>query len=116
MIGFGSPRAGTRKAHSDPMPDEEVRATKEALGWDPDAQFLVPDEVYAHCASRASSAAPRCRPSGSARFDAWAAANAELAAEWHDAWAGKPRAGLADALPVFDVRGRRSRRASPAAR
>ena len=48
VIGFGSPRAGTRNAHSDPMPDEQVRATKEALGWDPDAQFLIPDGVYEH--------------------------------------------------------------------
>ena len=25
VIGYGSPRAGTRNAHSDPMPDEQVR-------------------------------------------------------------------------------------------
>ena len=27
-----------------------MRLTKEAYGWDPDAQFLVPDEVLAHFA------------------------------------------------------------------
>ena len=32
VIGYGSPRAGTRKAHSDPFGAEAVRATKEALG------------------------------------------------------------------------------------
>ena len=96
MIGYGSPRAGTRNAHSDPMPDELVRATKEALGWDPDAQFLVPDEVYAHWREPVRRARRRgCRPSGRRASTRWAAANAELAAEWHDAWAGRPRPGFA---------------------
>ncbi len=62
VIGYGSPtRAGTRKAHSDPFGEEEVRATKEVLGWDPDAHFLVPDEVYAYyrdgCRERGAAAA-----------------------------------------------------------
>jgi transketolase len=100
VIGYGSPRAGTRAAHSDPMPDEQVRATKEALGWDPDAQFLVPDEVAAHFDQRARGA--EAQAAWQARFDAWAAGNAELASDWHDAWAGKPRAGFEAGLPVFE--------------
>ena len=45
-IGFGSPnRQGTQKAHGSPLGEDEVRLTKEAYGWDPDAHFLVPDEV-----------------------------------------------------------------------
>ena len=102
VIGFGSPRAGTRKAHSDPMPDEEVRATKEALGWDPDAHFLVPDEVYAHWREPCLERGAALQAEWNAQFHAWAVANPGLAGEWHDAWAGKPRAGVADALPVFD--------------
>jgi transketolase len=48
-IGYGSPnKQDTEKAHGSPLGEEEVRLTKEALGWDPDAQFLVPDEVLAH--------------------------------------------------------------------
>src|SRR4051812_24047778 len=100
VIGFGSPRAGTRNAHSDPMPDDDVRVTKEALGWDPDAFFLVPDEVAAQFDQRARGAAAQAE--WQARVNAWAAANPELAAEWNDAWAGRPRAGFAEALPVFD--------------
>jgi transketolase len=102
VIGFGSPRAGTRKAHSDPMPDEEVRATKEAFGWDPDVQFLVPEEVYAHWREPCLERGAALQQEWKKRFDVWAAASPELAAEWKDAWAGKPRAGVADALPVFD--------------
>ncbi|HET9851548.1 MAG TPA: transketolase [Candidatus Limnocylindrales bacterium] len=45
-IGYGSPnKQDTQKAHGSPLGPDEVRLTKEAYGWDPDAQFLVPDEV-----------------------------------------------------------------------
>ncbi len=45
-IGYGSPnRHDSQKAHGQPLGEEEVRLTKEAYGWDPDAHFLVPDEV-----------------------------------------------------------------------
>jgi len=48
-IGFGSPKkAGTSSAHGSPLGDAEVAATKSALGWEPDAKFLVPDEARTH--------------------------------------------------------------------
>jgi len=47
-IGFGSPnKQDTQKAHGAPLGPDEVRLTKEAYGWDPDAQFLVPDDAAA---------------------------------------------------------------------
>jgi transketolase len=49
-IAFGAPRAvDTAKSHGAPLGEDEVRATKEALGWDPDKHFYVPDEVREHC-------------------------------------------------------------------
>jgi len=110
VIGFASPRAGTRNAHSDPMPEDQVGATKEALGWDPDAQFLVPEAVVEHFDQRARGAEEQ--GAWQSRFDAWATRNPELAAEWRDAWAGRPRAGVADALPVFEAGGSISTRKS----
>jgi transketolase len=47
-IGYGSPLQDTSKAHGSPLGEENVRETKEFYGWDPDAQFLVPDEALAH--------------------------------------------------------------------
>jgi len=45
-IGFGSPnRQDTQKAHGAPLGEDEVRLTKLAYGWDPDANFLVPAEA-----------------------------------------------------------------------
>ncbi len=45
-IAFGSPnKQDTAGAHGAPLGEEEIRATKEAYGWDPDRQFYVPPEV-----------------------------------------------------------------------
>jgi transketolase len=46
VIGYGAPhKAGTAKAHSDPLGPDEVKAAKRAYGWPEDAQFRVPDGV-----------------------------------------------------------------------
>ena len=51
-IGFGSPnKQDSQKAHGSPLGEDEVRLTKEAYGWDPDAHFLVPDAVREHFAT-----------------------------------------------------------------
>ena len=48
-IGFGSPgRQDTAKAHGEPLGEEELRATKEALGWPAESPFFVPPEALAH--------------------------------------------------------------------
>lgn len=46
VIGYGSPnRAGTAKAHGEPLGVEEVRLTKERLGWPVEPLFYVPKEM-----------------------------------------------------------------------
>ena len=63
-IGFGSPnRQDTQKAHGQPLGADEVRLVKEAYGWDPDAQFLVPD--------KARELFRRAIPAGEAIAEAW---------------------------------------------
>jgi transketolase len=50
-IGYGSPhKHDSSEAHGEPLGVEEVRLTKQAYGWPPDAQFLVPDGVIEHLA------------------------------------------------------------------
>ncbi|WP_409433999.1 transketolase [Litorimonas sp. RW-G-Af-16] len=45
-IGKGAPtKAGTNKAHGAPLGDEEIAATKKALGWEY-GPFEVPEDVY----------------------------------------------------------------------
>lgn len=46
-IGKGAPhRQGTAKVHGEALGDEEIAATREAIGW-PYAPFEIPAEVYA---------------------------------------------------------------------
>ena len=46
-IGYGSPhKHDSYEAHGEPLGEAEVKLTKEAYGWPPDAKFLVPDGVY----------------------------------------------------------------------
>lgn len=45
VIGWGSPRAGSEKAHGEPLGEENVAKTKEAYGWPADKPFYVPDGV-----------------------------------------------------------------------
>jgi transketolase len=48
-IGYGAPhRQDTKEAHGEPLGTAEVRLAKQHYGWDPDAQFLVPDGVRGH--------------------------------------------------------------------
>ena len=45
VIGWGSPRAGSEKAHGEPLGAENVAKTKEAYGWPVDKDFYVPAGV-----------------------------------------------------------------------
>jgi transketolase len=48
-IGFGSPnKQDTEESHGSPLGEEEIRLTKQAYGWDPEAKFFIPDDVLAH--------------------------------------------------------------------
>lgn len=48
QIAYGSPNMqGSAKAHGSPLGDNEVRATREALGWPSMEPFLVPNDVIA---------------------------------------------------------------------
>ena len=47
-IGYGSPLAGSEKVHGAPLGAENLRLTKEKLGWEYPA-FECPESVYEHC-------------------------------------------------------------------
>lgn len=48
IIGFGMPKQGTSKAHSDAPGIDAVKETKRALGWPEDKEFFIPKEALAH--------------------------------------------------------------------
>src|SRR4029434_3001858 len=48
-IGYGSPhKQDTFEAHGSPLGPDEVRLTKERLGWPVDPPFLIPELALAH--------------------------------------------------------------------
>ncbi len=103
IIGWPAPNLqNTSKAHGAPLGKDEVRATKELLGLDPDAKFAVPAGVYEHCSQVERGAAAQAEWQD--RFDAWHAEHGDLAEEWDAAWSdpARPLPGLAAAIPSFD--------------
>ena len=99
-IGYGAPHAvDTAGAHGAPLGEEEVRATKVALGWDPDQKFLVPDDVRAHMNQVERGIARET--AWEEKLAAWASKYPGLKEDWDQVHTGKPRAGWIDALPEF---------------
>jgi transketolase len=79
-IGCGSPnRANTAKAHGEPLGVEEIRLTREALGW-PHAPFVIPKDVYA--AWDAKEAGKAAEAAWNEKFTAYKAAFPVLAKEF----------------------------------
>jgi len=101
VIGYGSPnRAGTSKAHGEPLGVEEVRLTKQNLGWPSEEPFTVPAEALAHF-RQTIDRGKALEAEWNARFAAYASAHPELAAEWRQWESGELPAGWQSAMPVF---------------
>jgi transketolase len=82
IIGWPSPgKQNTGKIHGSALGGDELAATKEVLGFDPEQQFAVADDVIAHTRSLAQRAAT-ARAAWQESWDAWAAANPERKALW----------------------------------
>ncbi len=47
IIGEGSAKQGTSKTHGSPLGADDIRQVKSAMGWNPDVDFAVPDDVTA---------------------------------------------------------------------
>ncbi len=103
VIGFGSPRAGTSKAHGEPLGDEGVAETKRALGWDL-PPFTVPDEVKAHM--DATERGAKLEADWNALMDAYRAAHPELGQEVDALLARDLPANLSEVLPSYEVGGK----------
>ena len=102
-IAKGSPnKQDTSGAHGEPLGEDEVVATKEALGLPVAPTFFVPEAVRALLAGvreRLDKEASEWR----ARFAQWQQANPELSAQWEARMARKIPEGLGGKLPSFEV-------------
>jgi len=85
-IGFGSPnKEGKEECHGAPLGDDEIKLTREALGWNYDA-FEVPEEIYAGWSAKDKGAAAEA--AWNDKFAAYQAEYPELAAEFERRMAG----------------------------
>jgi transketolase len=101
-IGFGSPnKQDTAKAHGEALGADEVRLTKQALGWPwPDQTFFVPDEVRAHM-HEAAARAGQAHRDWEALFESYAGEYPAEAAQFRAQMAGELPAGWDRDWPAF---------------
>ncbi len=87
-IGYPAPhKTDTAGAHGAPLGEDEVRATKEVMGWDPDKTFVVPDGVHEHMNGVTRGQA--LEDEWKQRFGAWSLAFPAAREQWDAAWSGK---------------------------
>jgi len=101
VIGWGSPVAGTAKAHSDPLGAEGVRETKRAYGWPEDSRFLVPPGVADHFrAELARRSTPLCE-AWDRMLDRYRADHPDLARQLDDMLRHRLPSGWDAEIPDF---------------
>lgn len=77
VIGYPAPtKMNTGGVHGAALGDDEVAATKEVLGFDPEKTFHIDEEVLAHTRKLGERGAEK-HAQWQEKFDAWAADNAE---------------------------------------
>ena len=100
-IGYGSPhKQDSNKAHGEPLGEEELKLTKQRLGWPLEPSFLVPEEARQHF-RQALERGQAWEKEWQARMDAYAAAFPQEKARWEQYHSGQLPAGWDEGLPAF---------------
>jgi transketolase len=109
-LGYGSPKQDSFKAHGSPLGEEDVKATKQKLGWPLQPDFLVPDDALKHF-REAQDAGAKAERAWDERMQAYANAFPDLAKELKDRLAGTIPDGWDSDIPVFpaDAKGMSTR-------
>ncbi len=92
-IGYGSPKQDSASSHGSPLGADNVKLTKEKLGWPVEPAFFVPDDVLAWWRANGARGA-NAHAAWNATYAAWKAANPALAAQYERILEGKLPASL----------------------
>ena len=101
IIGWPAPKLqNTGKAHGSALGVEEVAATKKILGFDPEKNFEIADDVLAHPRAVGERGAA-ARAEWGKGYEAWRAANPQRAADFDRIQRRELPAGWDEKLPAF---------------
>ncbi|MDA1372783.1 MAG: transketolase [Proteobacteria bacterium] len=100
-VAYGSPnKQNTSGAHGAPLGEEEVRLTKQNLGWPLEPAFLVPEEVLEHT-RKAIEKGQQLEAVWQLTYDDYAQNFPDLSGELQAAFGGKLPEGWHTNLPAF---------------
>lgn len=103
IIGYGSPnKENTAAAHGSPLGKDEVRLVKENFGFDPDKDFVVPDEVL-NFYREAGKKSAKNEEDWNELYKNYKNRHPELAEEYENITSGKLPEGWEKKLPVFEA-------------
>ncbi len=100
VIGYGSPKAGTSKAHGEPLGAADVAATKKFFGFPEDRSFYLPDDAVANW-RKAVEQGTAFEAEWQQLFNSYKAAFPDLAAEFERTQAGPLKDGWERSIPSF---------------
>jgi len=111
-IAWGSPhKQDTAEAHGAPLGADEVKATKQNLGWPSLEPFYVPDDALEQWRTAKAHGA-QLEADWKKKWAAYSSANPDLAAELERRLAGRLPSGWDAALPVFGPKDAQATRAA----
>ncbi|MBB5059251.1 transketolase [Granulicella aggregans] len=102
VIGYGSPKAGTKGVHGEALGAEATKATKRTLGFPEDKDFYVP-EAAAKQWGEIVPKGKKLHDEWTEKFKAYATAYPAEAAEYDRAFSATLAKGWESKLPVFPV-------------
>lgn len=105
VIGYGSPKAGTNKAHGEPLGAEALKQTKRTLHWPEDKSFYVPEEALKNW-RLALEKGSRLEQEWEKLYAGYKSKFPEQAAEFERVQSGKLAPGWESKLPVFPAGGK----------
>ncbi len=100
VIGYGSPKAGSNKAHGEPLGGADVAATKKFFGFPEDQNFYLPADALANW-RQAVARGKDLEDAWKEVFAGYAASHPELAAEFERVQRDVRKAGWEKAIPRF---------------
>ena len=100
VIGYGSPKAGTNKAHGEALGPEATKETKRNLGFPEDKSFYVPEEAGKNWL-KTKEKGQKLHAEWQAKFEEYKKAYPELGAEYDRCTSMKLKEGWEKSLPVF---------------